>query len=404
MTLDYQTSESEGKAALPDLSGRTIVQLIPEMQAGGAERGTVEVARGIVEAGGRALVVSAPGGRLLGDLSRVGGEHIPLDIGKKSIFALRGNVKKLAAIVTAEKADLIHARSRMPAWVARGTAQKTGIPYLATWHGLHQGGSLKKRYNRPLVDGERVIAISNFIADHIEKTYGIGADKLRLIPRGVDLSQFMPESVLGGRLIALSEQWKVPDGVPVVLMPGRLTEWKGQKLLIEAAAKLRDKIGDWKFVVVILGDDQGRADYTKSLEKMIESLDLWNVMRLAPHCNDMGAAYKLSDIVVVPSLKPEPFGRVPIEAQAMGAMVVAADHGGLAETVIEGETGFLFPPGDAAALAGVLEKALVIDDAEREARAKRASDRVRTDYDGRLMVSRTLEVYREILTQKRAVA
>jgi len=397
MTIDYQSPQSDGKPGLADMTGRTILQLIPSMQSGGAERGTIEIATGIIEAGGRALVASAPGGRMIAELEATGAKHIPLEVGKKSPFAVRANAKAVAAICAAEKVDLIHARSRVPAWVAHRAAQKTGIPYLATWHGIHHGGALKQRYNKGLLLGERVIAVSEFTGRHIAETYGVGPDRLRVIPRGVDLSKYRPEDVMGGRLIKLSEQWKVPDGVPVVLMPGRLTELKGHRLLIEAVDQIRQAMGDWKFVVVIVGDDQGDTAYRNSLEKEIEKRDLWNVMRLAPHCDDMAAAYKLSDIVVVPSTAPEAFGRVPIEAQAMGAMVVAAGHGGLAETVIEGETGFLFTPGDAASLAKALQAALTVDLETRERLSKIASSRVHTEYDARLMVSRTLQVYEEIL-------
>ncbi len=407
MTLDYKSPQSDGKPGegkpgdgtlgFPDLSGRTVIQLIPSMQSGGAERGTVEVAAGIVEAGGTALVISAPGGRMIAELENAGARHIPLEVGKKSPLAVRANAKKVAAIAVQEKADLLHARSRIPAWVANKASQISGIPYLATWHGIHHGGALKQRYNKSLILGERVIAVSHFTGRHIAETYGVGEDRLRVIPRGVDLSRYRPENVAGGRIIKLSEQWKVPDGVPVVLMPGRLTELKGHRVLIDAVDRIRAEIGDWKFVVVIVGDDQGNSGYRASLEKEIEKRDLWNVMRMAPHCDDMAAAYKLADIVVVPSTSPEAFGRVPVEAQAMGAMVVAAGHGGLAETVIEGETGFLFTPGDAASLAKALQAALTIDLETRERLSSVASSRVHTEYDARLMVSRTLHVYEEIL-------
>lgn len=378
------------------LAGKTILQALPALKSGGLERGTVEMVRAITEAGGNALVVSS-GGQMVGQVERAGGRHITLDISKKGPLAIRSNRGKFAKILRAENVDLVHARSRAPAWVVKGAAAKMGIPWLATWHGLHLGNAFKKRYNRALVDGEKVIAISHYVESVIRDQFpDLGDDHIVHIPRGVDLDQFDPETVPGGRIIKLTEDWKLPDGRPLLLMPGRLSAKKGQLDVIEAMAKVRDALGE-TFVCVIIGDDQGNIKYRQSLEDRIEKLKLWPVMRLAGHCNDMAAALKLADIVLAPTRAPEPFGRIPLEAGAMQALTIAADHGGFRETIIDGVTGYLFNPGNADDLAAKSIAALSLSDAARHDLAIKAQAHIRDNFSLTLMTDSTLAVYRQVL-------
>lgn len=380
-----------------DMSGKTVLQLIPALDAGGAERGCIDVAAAIVKAGGRAIVASE-GGRMERQLIRAGAEvwHYPLS--SKNPLVMKRTAKKLAERARAEGVSLIHARSRAPAWVGRWAADQAGLPFVTTWHGLHEAGNaLKRWYNSSLAKGDRVIAISDFIAERLRSIYAVEDARLRMIHRGIDTEIFCPDAVPAARMLNVMGDWSLPDGVPVILLPGRLTRWKGQLDAVEAAAKVRDALGPESFVMVMVGDDQGRTDYRAEVQKAVKKHDLeWN-MRIRGHVADMPAAYKLASIVLCASNKAEAFGRVPVEGQAMGAIVVATDHGGASETVVPSETGFLVPPGDVDAMAEALIAALQLPEDERQRRARLGEERVRTLYSVEAMCARTLGVYKELL-------
>ncbi|MGB0920005.1 MAG: glycosyltransferase family 4 protein [Alphaproteobacteria bacterium] len=380
-----------------DMTGQTILQVIPALEAGGAERGCIDVAAAVVEAGGRAIVVS-DGGRMERQLIRAGGEAVHLPVGAKNPLVMWRTIRQLKKLMVAENVSLIHARSRAPAWVAWRAAQETQTPFVTTWHGLHDAnGKLKERYNGSLAKGDRVIAISEFIEERLTRIYGVGPDRLRMIHRGIDTQIFNPDAVPAARMMNVIGDWNLPDGVPVILLPGRLTRWKGQRQAIEAAAIVRDKLGEGRFILVMVGDDQGRTEYRAELEKLIKKNNLEGWVRLRGHVSDMPAAYKIADVVLCASEKAEAFGRVPVEGQAMGALVVATDHGGARETVVANETGFLVKPNDINAMAEGLIKALTLPEEERQRRAHQASDRVRDLYSVETMCLKTLNVYKELL-------
>lgn len=354
------------------------------------------MAQAIIDAGGRAIVVSA-GGQMERQLVRTGATHITLDLSKKGPLSVRKNRKALAQVLKDEKVDLLHARSRAPAWVAKGAAAQANIPWLATWHGLHLGNAIKRQYNKALVDGARVIAISHYVENVIKDQFPkLEPARIIHIPRGVDLEQFDPDAIPGGRIIKLAEDWKLPDGHPLILMPGRLSTKKGQIDVINAVAKVRDELGE-TFTCVIVGDDQGDVKYRQSLETRIQKLNLWPVMRLAHHCNDMPAAFKLADIVLAPTRAPEPFGRIPLEAGAMRALTIAADHGGFRETIIDGETGLLFKPANVADLAEKMIRTLNMPDADRIAKAEQARAHIVSHFSLKRMTDSTIDVYRDLL-------
>jgi glycosyltransferase involved in cell wall biosynthesis len=217
-----------------------------------------------------------------------------------------------------------------------------------------------------------------------------------VIHRGVDLVRFDPAKVSAERVVAQAQRWRLPDGVPVVMLPGRLTRWKGQPLLLDAVAKL----ADLDFIALILGADQGRSDYRRELEETIRARGLVGKAVVLDECDDMPAAYKLADVVVSASTDPEAFGRVISEAQALGRPVVAADHGGAPEQLIRDQTGFLFPPGDAEALAQAIRRALALSDAERRLIAVEALAHVRKFFTKEQMCARTLGLYTEIRRQR----
>jgi glycosyltransferase involved in cell wall biosynthesis len=380
------------EAATP--SGRPVVlQVLPALGPGGAERGAVDVAAAIVAAGGTALVASA-GGPLERDLLRAGARHITLPLDSKNPFQIRANARRLAHLVRRYRVDIVHARSRAPGWSALMAARRTRRPFLTTFHGTYnESGRLKHLYNSVMARGDLVIAISEHIAELIVARYGTEPERIRLIPRGIDLLQFDPGKVGLGRLLTLWRQWRLEESMPVVMLPGRLTRWKGQMVLIEALARL----GRTDIRCVLVGSDQGRTGYREELEARIQALGIGEVMRIVDHCADMPAAYMLADVVVSASIDPEAFGRVVVEAQAMGRPVIATGHGGSRETVIEGETGWFVAPGDPDELAERLAFALQLEPEEREAMAASAIEHVRANFDKDVMCARTLTVYDELL-------
>ena len=371
----------------------TVLQVLPALDTGGVERGTVEMVQAIVRAGGSALVASS-GGRLVAAVERAGGTHIMLKLASKNPARIWSNAARLAFLIRAADVDIVHARSRAPAWSAWLACRRTAARFVTTWHGVYsENAPGKRRFNAVMARGERVIAISHFIAARVLSRYNIDPARLRVIPRGVDPSQFDPEAVSGHRVARLSADWRLPDGAPTIMLPARLTRWKGHIIMIEALARLERQ----DVCLVMVGADQGRKKFLKELLARAEQLGVTDRIRIVGHCDDMPAALMLADIVVNPSIEPEPFGRTVIEAQAMGRPVVVSDQGGTAETVEHGVTGWRVPPGDAAALAAAINHLLTISDAERAALGLRARKSVIANYTTEAMQNATMEVYRELL-------
>jgi len=379
--------------------GRPVVlQVVPRLVTGGAERGAVDIAVALAAAGGTSLVASE-GGPMEYELKRAGVTHIKLPLDTKNPIALYRNVARLAAVIRDYHVDIVHARSRAPAWSAAAAAKRCRCHFVTTFHGTYNfSNRLKRAYNAIMTKGDLVIANSNFIAAHIRENYKMDPARLRVIHRGIDLERFDPQRVSAERVIQLSNRWRLPDDVPVILLPGRLTRWKGQALLIEALAKLRDR----NFLCVLAGADQGRSGYRAELERLVQRHDLVSRVFLPGHCDDMPAAYMLADVVVSASTDPEAFGRVVSEAEAMGCPVVASDHGGAREQVIEDRTAFLFKPGDANALAATLGRALGLSATERELLSMEARTHARANFSKTQMCRATLAAYRELLRAETA--
>jgi glycosyltransferase involved in cell wall biosynthesis len=308
-------------------------------------------------------------------------------------MAIRRNAAALAQIVRRYKIDVIHARSRAPAWSAYRAARKMRRRFVTTFHNAYDASApLKHWYNSVMARGERVIAISQFVADHVASAYGVGPDRLRLIPRGVDMKQFDPARVTGQRVADLAAQWRVPEGFGVVMLPGRLTRWKGGLDFIEAMARLERR----DVCCLLVGAEQ-RSGFRKELESAIERHGLGRQFRIIEDCRDIIGAYGLADVVISASTDPEGFGRTIVEAQAMGRPVIATDHGGARETVIPGSTGWLVPPGDTEALATAIDHALRLDLVSRDALGFRARAHIAQGFTREAMCSRTIDVYEELL-------
>ena len=371
----------------------TVLQVLPALETGGVERGTVEMVQAIVRAGGSALVASA-GGRLVAAVERAGGTHITLQLASKNPARIWRNAARLAFLIRAADVDIVHARSRAPAWSAWLACRKTGARFVTTWHGVYKENAPgKRRYNAVMARGERIIAISQFVAAKLKARHQVDPGRLRVIPRGVDTAMFDPAAVGGDRMARLARQWRLPDGASTIVLPARLTRWKGHAVMLEAMAKLERQ----DVFLVLVGAEQGRVRFRRELLARAETLGLSDRVRLVGHCEDMPAAMMLADIVVNPSIEPEPFGRTVIEAQAMGRPVVVSDAGGTAETVEHGVTGWRVRPGDPGALAATIDVILRLEPAERAAFGARARSSVCTNYTTAAMQQATLEVYRELL-------
>ncbi|MQR98131.1 glycosyltransferase family 4 protein [Gluconobacter aidae] len=372
-----------------------ILQVLPALGTGGLERGAVEIASAITHGGGTALVASRPG-RLLVQLRHAGGRHIALDLKKKSPFAVLRRARDLQAIIQHEGVDLVHARSRIPAWAAWIACRRENIPLVTTWHGVHKATWWgKKFYNSVLARGARVIAISEFIASRLRSEYGVPESRLRVIPRGADPQEFEPGVISGERVQKLAEAWGVLHGEDVILMPARLTAWKGQGILIEALALLRDR-ADTGWICVLAGPE-GDRKFSRQLQRRVRELGLEKRVRFAGTCTDMPAACDLARVVVAPSLRPEPFGRTLVEAQMMGRPVIGTAQGAMMETILPGETGLIVPPGDAEALADALKSVLETDEEALDWLAEKARAHAIAHYTTSLMQARTLGVYDELL-------
>jgi glycosyltransferase involved in cell wall biosynthesis len=392
-----------GEASIIDAAaeGRppAVLQVVPSLVAGGVERGAVDLAGALAMAGWGAYVASA-GGPMERELAAAGATHLRLPLASKNPLVMRRNARALEGLIRRLGIDIVHARSRAPAWSAWWAAEATHRHFVTTFHNAYDCSlPLKRRYNSVMAKGERVIAISHFVAEHAAGTYGIGADRLRIVPRGVDFARFDPTRIAVHRLIRLARDWRLPDGAPVVMLPGRLTRWKGGLDLIAAIASLRRP----DLCCLLVGAVQ-RDAFRREIEQAIERAGLGPQFRIIEDCDDMPAAYMLTDVVVSASTDPEGFGRVIVEAQAMGRPVVATDHGGARETVLSGTTGWLAPPRDPAALAAAIATALALTPAERARLARRAIAHVTANFTREAMCARTIAVYDELLFPGAAAA
>ena len=371
----------------------TIMQIIPELGAGGAEQGCIDMAYEIVKAGAKAIIVSN-GGYRVSELSRGRITHINLPVHSKNPIVMWRNISKIKKIIKSHNVGIIHARSRAPAWSAWRACKGTNAHFMTTCHAPYNiSGEAKRRYNSSITKGEIIIAISQYVADYLIENYAVEPQRIRLIHRGIAIDQFHPTAVNAERMINLSKQWRIPDGANIILLPGRLTRWKGHHILIEAMAKLGRK----DVFCVMIGSDQGRSEYSAELEKSIEEYDLSEQIRIIDQCNDMPAAYMLANVVVSASTDPEGFGRIPVEAQAMGRPIIASDHGGARETILRGETGWHVPPSDPNSLARAINEALSLTPEQRSILATKSMAHIAANFTKDIMAEKTLAVYTELL-------
>lgn len=374
-----------------------ILQVLPSLRSGGAERGAVDIAIAAKKAGFASFVASA-GGLMVHQLTRAGITHFELPLDSKNPFTIWRNIYRLRRIIKGQGVNIVHARSRAPAWSAYFAARGQSCHFITTFHGLYKTeNKWKIRYNEIMTRGEKVIAISRFIAKHIVETYQTPKDRIHIIHRGVDEKVFDPEIVAEHRITALLERWSVPDALPVILCPARITRWKGHLFLLEALKKLPHR----NYYCVFLGDDKDHERYRSELEVAIIDGGLGGNVRIANPIFDMPAAYMASSVVVAPSIEPEAFGRVPVEAQMMGKPIITTNHGGTLETVIDGDkfkrTGWLVSPKNPEELKTAIEESLKLTETERKLLASRAIAHARQNFSNIQMMDKTLNLYREFV-------
>lgn len=386
------------------MSKPVILQVIPQLDTGGAERSTLEIVDALHKAGATALVVTE-GGRMADEVGRLGGEIIHLPVASKNPLTLLSNAGRIGELIGERGVALVHARSRAPAWSCLLASRRKRIPFVTTYHGIYnEREPFKRQYNSVMARGDLVIANSRFTADMVEARHRVPRQRLRTIYRGVDLERFSRSAVAAERLTALREAWGIEAGRPVVLHPARLSGWKGQSVVIGAAQQLHDADALRNAVFILAGDHQDRDDYRSGLLRQIAAAELDGIVRLVGHCADMPAAYALARAVLIASTEPEAFGRTSAEAQAMGCPVIATDIGAPPETVKavpfvdpHETTGWLVPPGDVDRLEAALRQVLALDDGELAAIGQRAIDNVAANYSDATMKGQTLAVYDELL-------
>lgn len=371
-----------------------VLQVLPELNQGGVELGTIEIATELQKQGIKNFVASA-GGRMAYNLERIKVKHFTLPLKTKNPIKLWLNYRRLVKIIKENGVNIVHARSRAPAWSAYWAAKKTGAKYLTTFHGTYGLGpkGIKKVYNKVMTYGDLVIAISNHIKQHILKHYKCDENKIRLIHRCVNMENFDVNNISAERMIKLMEEHHLPEDKPIILLIGRLTRWKGQKLLIEALEKIKEK----DFFCVFVGDDQGRTYYTEELKEAIAKKGMEGRFAFIRHISDVPALMMVSDVVVSASTDPEAFGRIAAEGEAMGRIVVASNIGGSLENLVDGKTGKHFVSGDASSLAEALIWALELSTEEREEIGKAAIDYVKNNFTKQIMCEKTIAVYNELV-------
>jgi glycosyltransferase involved in cell wall biosynthesis len=397
---DADQSGAPASAAQPNIrvagaEGRppVVLQVLPRLVGGGVERGAVDIAIALAEAGWGSLIASE-GGPMVREILRHGAVHVELPLASKNPFTMRANVGRLARLITEHGVDIVHARSRAPAWSAEGAARRTGAHFVTTFHGTYSVGvGLKRHFNAVMGRGERVIAISDFIARHMVEVYRVDPARIRTIHRGVDIARFNAESVSNERIIDLATRWHLPDDRQIILLPGRFSQWKGHELVIEGLARL----GRRDVLCIMVGADTASEGYLQKLTELAKNRNVTELVRFVDYCRDMPAAYMLSDVVLSAAIRPEAFGRTVAEGLAMGRPVVGPAHGGALEIVDDRRTGWLFNPGNAESMAAALHQALALDSLARAKLAVAGKRAVRARFTKERMCAGTLGVYAEVL-------
>ena len=372
----------------------TIAQILPALNTGGVERGVVEISKALVDNNFRSIVISS-GGYMVSQITRNGGIHYDLDVQTKNPLKwpkIRGELKKILEI---ENVDLIHFCSRVPAWIGVPLGAILDIPIITSVHmRFRKSNIFKKYYNSILTKGNFIIAISKHIEESIKSSFPNASGKIKIIHRGVDLDLFNTSKINPARIIAQSKHLNLKDNVPVVIMAARPAMWKGYQVLIRALSKVNQD-----FQCVLIGAGDGNQKFQNILINKIIKLKLETKIKLVNSTRDIQAAMILGDLIIMPSLTPEPFGRIVLEAQALGKIPVAFDHGGASETIIDGKTGFLAEPLNVESLSEKISFALSLRPQKRQKIGEFAKKFVSKNYSHDKMCKITLSLYKQSIAE-----
>jgi glycosyltransferase involved in cell wall biosynthesis len=377
-----------------------VLQVIPKLGYGGAETGCYDIAHYLPENECGSYIVTS-GGELLKFIDKKKVKIIKLPVHSKNPLIIFINFLALIGVILINNISIVHARSRAPAWSCLLAAKITGRKFVTTFHGTYNlNNNIKKFYNSVMVRSDLIIAGSNFIFSHIKENYSKYLDakkKLLVIFRGINVDYFDPTTKLDSDEKELLKEWKIEKDKKIILLPGRLTGWKGQEVFIEAVNLVNIELGYEAFYAIILGSDQGRELYKKKLIRLSEQYRLINQVKFIDHCKDMALAYKVSDIVVSASIEPEAFGRIAVEAQSMERPIIASNIGGSNETVIDEKTGFLFDSNNAKSLSKKILKVISMDDASLQSIGKEGRKNIIQKFNVEKMCFSTYSEYKKIL-------
>ena len=377
-----------------------VLQVIPKLGYGGAETGCYDIAHYLPENGCKSFIVTS-GGELTKFVDKKKVKLIKLPVHSKNPLLILINTILLIGIILFFKISIVHARSRAPAWSCLFATKLTNRKFVTTFHGTYNfSGKFKKFYNSVMVRSDLVIAGSNFIFSHIKENYSeflTSQKKFLVIFRGINVDYFDSSTKLENDEKNLLQKWNIHDEKKIILMPGRLTSWKGQELFIEAINLVKIELGYEAFHAVILGNDQGRDLYKKKLIRLTEQYHLTNQIKFIDHCNDMALAYKVSDIIVSASIEPEAFGSVAVEAQSMQKLIIASNIGGSNETINDEKTGFLFESGNAESLSKKIIRGLTMDETAINQIGKEGRNNIIKKFNVEKMCFSTYSEYKRLL-------
>ena len=377
-----------------------VLQVIPKLGYGGAETGCYDIAHYLPENGCESFIVTS-GGELTKFVDKKKVKLIKLPVHSKNPLLILINTILLIWIILFFKISIVHARSRAPAWSCLFATKLTNRKFVTTFHGTYNfSGKIKKFYNSVMVRSDLIIAGSNFIFSHIKENYSeflTSQKKFLVIFRGINVDYFDSSTKLENDEKNLLQKWNINDEKKIILMPGRLTSWKGQELFIEAINLVKIQLGYEAFHAVILGNDQGRDLYKKKLIRLAEQYRLINQIKFIDHCEDMALAYKVSDIIVSASIEPEAFGRVAVEAQSMEKLIIASNIGGSNETINDEKTGFLFKSGDAESLSKKIIRGLTMDEKSISLMGKEGRNNIIKKFNVEKMCFSTYSEYKRLL-------
>ncbi len=370
-----------------------ILQVLPAMISGGVEREVLDIAEGLVKNGYRSFVASS-GGALVSNLTQGGSKHFNLPLKSKNPLIIISNIFKLVKLIKLHNISIIHAQSRAPAWSSYFAAKIAKCHFVTTIHGAHGVSNyFKKIYNSVITKGEKVIAVSNYIADYAKQNYKFDQQKLETIHCGININKFDFNNVEQKRIIELARSLYIPTDKPIITLPGRLSRNKGHLVLLEAIRLLPiDSV-----TCLFVGSDNGHLKYREELQSKIKEYNLDERVIITSDVKDMPAIYALSDIILCVSTKPEALGLVSLEAQAMGRLVIVNNLGGIRETIIPNETGWFVEPGDVSELANKIMQILSIDFDLRLEHAKKARKYIIKNFSLETMQEKIINVYDQLL-------